>query len=532
MKPLHKLTVALAYILICFGTYGWFLGNPFILDDELQILENTHIQSLENLPSFFTSSTMGSGGGQQMTGIYYKPLMSSFFSLMWNFFGDQPAGFRWPLLILHALSAFFIFLFSLRFFKAPFQKEWSFILGLFFLLHPINTEVILYLADAQDILYMFFGLLSLVLLSRLEKNWNLGLSLILLFSASLLSKETGVLFLGIATAYAFLFERKKWPVVFGASILVFITYMSLRISIGMVETRSPQLLFHNADYLSRISMLPLILYHYLEIFFFPWRLSVSSDFLLPELNLENFWAPLAVCLFALAGLIQIGRFNFRQNREKEFSFYAFVLLLWFLLHTHVLVPLDGIYADRWLYLVSWAGLSLCLMTLQHWLIQKNILQMKLIKFLALLLAMAMIGRDFARGQDWSDPLQFYQREAQLHPQDAAMNNNVGAILFRKGQVKDAMPYFDKATKINPPWGVAWNNLAACYERERDDVNAEKYYLHAISIQDYSLAYENYAKLLYRKHRTKDLRQFLDSKALLKFPYNQLLLNIKKETINW
>ena len=218
MKP------ALAYLFICFGIYGWFLGNPFILDDEIQILENTHIQSLSNLPSFFTSSTMGSGGGQHMSGIYYKPLMSSFFAVMWNFFGAEPAGFRWPLLLLHSLSAFFIFLLSIRFFKPPYQKEWAFILGLFFLLHPINTEVVLYLADAQDVLYMFFGLLSLCIISRVKNSWKLGISLIFIFSAGLLSKETGVLFLGIGTAYAILFERKKWPVVLGTATLVFLCY--------------------------------------------------------------------------------------------------------------------------------------------------------------------------------------------------------------------------------------------------------------------------------------------------------------------
>lgn len=525
MKP------ALAYLFICFGIYGWFLGNPFILDDEIQILENTHIQSLANLPSFFTSSTMGSGGGQHMSGIYYKPLMSSFFAAMWNFFGADPAGFRWPLLLLHALNAFFVFLLSIRFFKPPYQKEWAFILGLFFLVHPVNTEVVLYLADAQDILYMFFGLLSLVVISSVEKNWQLGTSLILLFSAGLLSKETGVLFLGIGTAYAILFERKKWPVVFGTATLVFLCYVGLRVSLGMTETRSAQLLFHNADYLTRISMLPFILYHYLEIFFFPWRLSVSADFLLVDLNFKDFWGPLLVCLLGLAGLVKMGRSWFNKKEGKEFSFFAFILLLWFILHTHIFIPLDGIYADRWLYLASWAGLSLVLITLQRWLLEKKY-SMKYIKYFAAGTLVLMIARDFVRGQDWSDPLKFYQRESQLHPQDAVMSNNVGAILFRNGQVNAAMPYFEKATNINPPWGVAWNNLAACYEWKKDEINAEKYYLKAMSLQDYALAYENYAKLLRRNHRSQDLRIFLDSKALQKFPYNSLLQAIKNETKNW
>ncbi len=532
MKSFKNISIAFAYILICLGTYGWFLGNPFILDDELQILENTHIQSLNNLPTFFTSSSMGSGGAEEMTGIYYKPLMSTYYALMWNFFGNDPSGYRLPLFILHALSAFFIFLISLNFFKAPAQRHWSFVLGLLFLLHPINTEVVLYLADAQDILYLFFGLLSLIVIMQVEQKWLLSFCLLLTFSAGLLSKETGALFLGIGTAYAFLFQNKKWPLVLAASTFVFLSYLAIRISIGLTETESPQLLFHNADYLTRISMMPMIFYHYLEIFFFPWRLSVSSDFLLSELTLTTFWGPLAVCLLALLSLFALGRFWIRRGESKEFSFFVFILFLWFILHSHVFIPLDGIYADRWLYLISWMGLSLLLMTLQRWLLVKPKIYLKCTLGIGLIFIFAFAWRSFARGQDWSDPLTFYQREARLHPQDAVMNNNVGAILFRKGFTAEASSHFEKATLLNPIWGVAWNNLAACFEASQNEAMAEKYYLKAISLQDYPLAFENYAKLLYRNRRAEDLKTFLNSKALPKLPNNKLLLAIKDEIKNW
>ena len=128
----HDWQVAFLYLVIAFSLYGWFLNNPFIMDDEIQVVENEHIHSLGNILAFFSSSTMGSGGAKSMGGVYYKPLLSTYYAIIWNFFGAQPAAYRAPTLTLFALSAFLIFLFSKRFFPKSDAELWSFFLGLLF----------------------------------------------------------------------------------------------------------------------------------------------------------------------------------------------------------------------------------------------------------------------------------------------------------------------------------------------------------------------------------------------------------------
>lgn len=87
----------IAFFFLGFLIYAQALQNPFVMDDEIQILGNTHIQTLHEWPSFFTSSSMGSGGGEKMGGVYYKPLMTTYYAVVWHFFGPDPMAFRLPL---------------------------------------------------------------------------------------------------------------------------------------------------------------------------------------------------------------------------------------------------------------------------------------------------------------------------------------------------------------------------------------------------------------------------------------------------
>jgi 4-amino-4-deoxy-L-arabinose transferase-like glycosyltransferase len=277
--------VLIMIFFLAFGLliYGSSLNNPFVMDDDMQIVQNVHIRSLDNLSSFFTSSSFDDGTGK-MVGIYYKPLMTTYYAIAWNVLGNKPIDFRLPLMLIHITSSFLIFLFSLHFLPI----KYSMILGLVFLIHPINTEVALYIADAQDIFYFFFGILSLYCIEVIKNKKILFLSLILLFTAGLFSKETGALFLLIGGAYTFFIHPQKKIPVFTSIVIIAVSYLILRWQIGMVHVRGEQIVFQTASFWERLRMLPLILGHYVEIFFFPMRLSVATDFILQEFSFKLF----------------------------------------------------------------------------------------------------------------------------------------------------------------------------------------------------------------------------------------------------
>ena len=508
---MKKLLIFLLFLVLGFAIYGRSLTNPFVMDDEIQIVGNQHIQNLSEWPSYFTSSTMDSGGAARMGGVYYKPLMTTFYAVTWNFFKDDSYYYHLPLLVVHIFSAFLITLFSMNFLPLIYST----FLGLIFLLHPANSEVVLYIADTQDLFYFFFGILSLYSIQKIESKKILFSVLVALFSLGLMSKETGALFLLFGCTYVFfLMPKKKWPV-WGAAFLVGISYLILRINLGMIATKNEALLFHSASFFERLKMLPLILGHYIEIYFFPSRLSLATDFVLNELTFSQFWFPLILVISFLVGLLYLMTKLYKVNK-KILLFFISVFVGWFILHGQMIVPLDGVYADRWFYIGVW-GLSSILMI---FLVQK--FDSKKLKISLLFILIAFSFRTYFRSLVWSEPLALYQREAELHPWDAIMVNNVGVELFRQNRVSVAGPYFLKATELNPHWNVAINNLGAFEEQQGHNEEALKLYFKSLTVAAYPLAYENYAKLLVKMGKRELAYAFIKEQALPLYPNNQIL----------
>jgi hypothetical protein len=512
-----RIMTLLLYAVFLSLTYGWFINNPFIMDDEIHIVENRHIHDLSHWPSYFTSSSMDSGGAEKMQGIYYKPLLMTHFAVIWNFFGADPAAYRLPNYILHTINAFLIFNFSTLFLSLGL----SFILGALFLLHPINAEVVLYICNMQDILYLFFGMSSLLLASQIKSKASLFFALSVTFWLGLLSKETAALFLFITAFYVWQQKRTHIKVTLLAAAWVGLAYLALRYSIDLVSTESHHLLFHQASFLERLQTLPLIWAHYIELLFVPWRLSLTADFVVQTFSFTEFWLPIFICAAFLFLIYRLKIYFDKTQFRDWYYFFIFVLICWFGLHSHILVPLDGVYTDRWLYMAGWVFVSVLVMGLSTLFESKKVV-------LALLGLLALYSvRDYVRGLDWSSPLRLYSRELELHPNDAIMSNNVGVILFRQGDWQKTKPYFIQATEANPSWNVAWNNLGAIEEREGNFARALELYKKSFEAGSYALAVENYAKLVCRLDRIQECREHVKF-GLDNFPYNSILNEIQSQ----
>lgn len=100
-------------LLIAFGFLLYFnsLFNGFVWDDEELIVNNSQVHSLANLPAFLSGSTFNPGGASQLSGLYYKPLMTISFSALYTLFGPNPFFFHLFQLLLHiANTVFFYFI--------------------------------------------------------------------------------------------------------------------------------------------------------------------------------------------------------------------------------------------------------------------------------------------------------------------------------------------------------------------------------------------------------------------------------------
>ncbi len=81
-------------------------------------------------------------------------------------------------------------------------------------------------------------------------------------------------------------------------------------------------------------------------------------------------------------------------------------------------------------------------------------------------------------QDVNERLTIYQSAERIYPQDWRTSNNVGSVMFEKGDIDGAMAEFAKADQLSSGNAIAKNNSGAVYSRKGDRKNAASNYASA------------------------------------------------------
>ena len=517
-------------ILLGILVYSNSLFNGFVWDDETQILNNGLVHSIANLPTFFAGSTFGTGGAGGLGGIYYKPLMSTTFSLIYSIFGQQAFFFHLVQLGLHIANAYLVFLL----FNKLLRREISLFLSVIFLVHPFNTESVVYVSAMQDVLFTFFGLLSFYFLLKgikLLKEYILVFGLLLF---SMLSKETGVVFLFSSLFFSFIYKRSQFIKSLLAATSVMSIYLLLRLGVANVPFTTQHLSpITRVDLLTRLMTLPKIVYFYVSNFVFPYDLAIDQQWIVHKISLRQFYIPLAVML--VFGILTFGFLLhlIKVNDKVGVKVYLFFLsILIFGLGAHLQIfPLDMTVADRWFYLPmigvlgmvgvliscvpKFIGISLGSLPkpLPRW----NVVLVILVAFLIT----ALSARSVARNFQWKDGLTLFSNDIKISKNAFDLENNLGVELFRVGRYEEAEEHFRKSTVLAPYWWSNWNGLGAIYERQSEFDRAIESYKKAVDNGVDSLAFENLANLLFLKKGSYESQEFV-SNAVLKLPYNPRL----------
>ncbi len=499
-------------LLVGFVLYFPTIFNGFVWDDEEQILNNVAIHSISNLPSFFAGSTFNSGGAANgLSGLYFRPMMTTALSFIYTFFGPNAFVFHLFQIIIHVANSILVFLVLFYIFeKAKLNLALPVAISLIFLVHPINTEATVYLAAYQDVLFFFFGILAFYLILKKQNSKQIFYATLILL-ASFFAKETGAVFAAIIFTYLFLFEKQKVkPFVFGVVTGVAV-YCLLRFGLAGVFLNK-----HGLTEISRISLaerlinIPSIIMYYLGNFFWPLNIAIDQQWVVKKINFQDLILPCVLIFLFIK--------NIKLN-PRIFYFFG----IWFILslgfHLQIF-PLDMTASDRWFYLSSVSLVALILISLDQSRFKKYLFPAVIIILFLLCL------RTWLREFDWHDGLTLYSHDIKISQNAFDLENNYGVELFRIGDIAQAKIHFEKSTKLSPGWWTNWNNLGAVYEREGNLAVAESYYRRSIDNGNYYLAYENYGKILYRQNKIEELKNFLEKEALIRLPYNQVLRQLQ------
>src|SRR5258706_1032548 len=344
MKSYHYLLLLIA---IGFLIFAKTLFNGFVLDDIHLIVNSPTIHSLNSIPTLFTQSFRYHNQPSGIFNFYYKPFMFVSFTLLYSIDHGNPFPFHLFQLTIYILNSLLLFTFFSKFWN----KKLSFFLSLLFLLQPANIEVVSYSSSLQDTLFFFFGLSSLLISSNKKLNTLLSAfitSILLLFS--LLSKETGVLFVFMIPCFMYIFAKAKWRYYIFSSIVAMGIYLLLRIN--TLAHPYTQLLDHHVQHFTLLERLMASF----AIFGFSIQELILPQFKFQEFLKTGIIPQIQVLAFALESLIFICILVFcaiwvkKSTKEfRIFIFFSIWLFIGIIFHSQLFFSLDVFIALRWLY---------------------------------------------------------------------------------------------------------------------------------------------------------------------------------------
>jgi protein O-mannosyl-transferase len=520
---------------IGFFVYAFDLNNILFFDDQHFILDNVFIHefSWSNIKSLFTENSFAGSG---RISDYYRPLLLFSFALNYAVDGISPFGYHLVNNLVHILNGLFVYWIMLLGLK----KRWiAFLTALVFVIHPMQSEGVAYVAGRGDLLASLLMLVSLLLWIKVFEDKRRVLYMFCSvgsFALALLSRENAIVlpFLSIVFYIAFITKDTLWPALKKAlyfSIPHFIlvaTYLSLRLTVldfrnflnfGNVDPGS----IYAQSIFVRLNTFLHVLVEYFRTLFFPTNVH------------ERFYFPVHESFFDWPGwLVFLGLISLfwliillYQKKSPHFNIWFFSTG-WFcvaLAPGSGLIPTNVIIQDHRLYLALIGVFALCFYYLDYFIVyaeKKNRRSVKI--WVAMALAAYMVFFSWItieRAIIWGKPVELFQETLRYEgvleysPGAHKAYNALGAhyfdrkdfkkaeenflaaiqistrapepyynlgFLYQIGPVKDvdkAISYYEKAIKINPAYRVAHLRLSEIYMENGRDLNKAAYHLERV-----------------------------------------------------
>lgn len=439
--PLLLLSALL--LLIGAAVYANSIANGFVWDDNWLIVTNPDIKtmSIEKVRTIFTHDL----AYFMEKSNFYRPLQSLSYMLDYRLWGENPAGYRATNILIHCANGILIF-FLLRLF---FGNIASFLGAAFFLVHPVNTSAVAYIAGRSDLLALFLLLSSFLFLVRFRTSGRYldGALSIAAFFFSLFTKEICVTFVLFA-AFLLLSDRGKTPAPRkNTAVLTFFfllggLYLFSRLTFLKFAPLGSQAVNVPPIYNRLLAVAPVIL-TYLRLIVLPYDLRMDRDLVMPSSFLDGRVLISLVLLSALCFALAVG-----SRRRKNLSLgiaWFFVMLLPSL---NVLIPLNAPLSEHWLYVPFFgasAVLACCLSPLTDSPGKyARAITVGMIALLAVYASVTVRMNTYWKSEETL--FSYIARFKTVHPR---VHYNLGQQYLKKGEYPAAIAEFEKSANAQP-----------------------------------------------------------------------------------
>lgn len=453
----------LLYILVgivSFAVYYNSLKNSFVFDDESVIQTNPSIQSLSNIPKFFTADE----GFHKVIGKYYRPLTSTLYTVDYAIWGLDPYGFHLTNILIHVISCLLLLSVLLKMFGEYENGLLAAMIGaLIFAVHPVHTEAVSWISGRTDSLVtlFFFASFQFYLKYTGEENGKTALWLSLLFYVlGLLSKEMIVTMPVILLLYDFVYREKDFGyikknilayVLFAAVTVIFmgIRYMLLK----DIPDRTTYLYFYGKDGATALFTMLKTIPVYLKLLIYPVNLLYHYNGTIPDSSSLADAKVIGALVFILV-LAGLSVYFFRKQ-----SVFSFAILFFFvsLLPVMNIVPTMNFMAERFLYMTSFALSVLISFVIVQYVNARNI---RAVVPLFLVITFIFTYLTYNRNEDWKDNDTLYSKADGID--GSVLLVNAGNIYANKKNYDEAEKRYRRAIELRDNSVLAHHNLGLIF----------------------------------------------------------------------
>ncbi|GFE61286.1 hypothetical protein AOG2_18730 [Geobacter sp. AOG2] len=502
--------------------FGNSLKNKFVYDDNILLVGNPTYKYFDTWKLLFTPFNPANG-------VEYLPVRDVSYAIDYFVWGENPVGFHLSNIIIYIFTGIICYFFSFKLLSIlkndSLQNESlnetcfvSFIITLFFIIHPIHSQVVSFIIQRNALLSAFFFFLTLYVYLLFEQSENIKMKIIfyclaLLFCLlALFSKATSVtlpiLLLIITT---FNKNNKTWSArmlqlapFFLMGLMAFRLISSVARHTNVIKSNLIE--FGAYSLTTKLATAIQIPCFYIYKLFVPFNLAPEYDIAFAK----NFLS------FAVVGALGATVFAFWyawKNREK--SPYLLFCLCWlFITLAPVLnlMPTQPVVADRYAYLPSYAfcfALSILLYRtakLRHeiWL-----------KAVCLFYLATLSGVAFYENTIWKDEKTLFTTMIQRAPHISKGYANLGYVYFNEKQYDKAFGLLQRAYQLDPTKPDYELKRGMIAFRKNNLEEAIGYYKKALAINEQSMAANyfmgiSYSRLGDYKSALSALQNVLDS----------------------
>ncbi len=427
---------ALAGLLMVFEVYGPALRGAFVLDDRyLPFLDPNAAQM-----TFLT----------WVTGL--RPLLYFSYWLNYQSGGIEPYGYHVTNVLLHFLGSVVIALVAARLLELSgttgrTRAILSVLAGALFLLHPLQTESVAYIASRSEILsvLLYFSAFAVFLYRRTESITVLrSIAIVVLFAAAISTKEhtlTLAALLLLADYYWGLGGIRRNGLLYGmlAAAGAWGGYTVWRVLKG-----APTAGFHVAGLTpaSYFFTQCRVIWTYVRFFFLPFGQNVDPDVAVSHSILDHGAIFGLVTLVALVAAAWIYR---KRWPLAAFGIFMFVLLL---APTSSFIPISDVSAERRLYLPFLGLVLVCLEFLRR-------LKITQAAWTGAAIVAVCSVLTYQRSAVWASPVALWQDAANKSPQKWRPHFQLASALYESQSCPEAAQAFEAASRLAQP---AWDLL--------------------------------------------------------------------------